>query len=121
MTDLDSIRRRALAASDGEWSRHGADVWLDSSSEALFHGRDGSADTRAQADRDAEFVAHARSDVLSLLILIDSARAAPADPALASNGADNPKRPGDSGPPAAGPEGDAVVAVVGPDGGLRVP
>ena len=121
MTDLDSIRRRALAASDGEWSRHGADVWLDSSSKALFHGRDGGADTRAQADRDAEFVAHARSDVLSLLNLVESAGVAPSDTALVTDGADNPKRPGDSGPPAAGPGWTAVVAVVGPDGGLRVP
>ena len=66
--DLEAIRRRANAASPGPWSRHGADVHSsDGSSGPLFVGRDGTSAVREQADRDAEFVARARADVLALL------------------------------------------------------
>ncbi|MHA3701798.1 hypothetical protein ACXR2U_06405 [Jatrophihabitans sp. YIM 134969] len=67
MDDIDWIRARAVAATGGPWRRHGADVWVDDSSVPLFTGRDGDASAREQADRDAEFVAHARDDVLTLL------------------------------------------------------
>ncbi len=65
--DVTAIRARAQAATAGPWRRHGADVWADNDGGALFSGRDGSAEVRRQADRDAEFVAHAREDVLMLL------------------------------------------------------
>jgi hypothetical protein len=65
--DLDAIRRRVAAATPGPWSRHGADIRAGDDGAVLFTGRDGSAEVRQQADRDAEFVAHARADVLALL------------------------------------------------------
>jgi hypothetical protein len=71
MADLEQVRARVAAASEGRWQRHGSDVWLESSKAALFTGRDGSADVRRQADADAEFVAHARQDVVDLLALLD--------------------------------------------------
>jgi hypothetical protein len=71
VTDLEQIRARAVAASDGPWQRHGSDVWTAGSPTALFTGRDGSAEVRQQADADAEFVAHARQDVVDLLALLD--------------------------------------------------
>ena len=71
VTDLEQVRARALAASAGPWQRHGSDVWTPDSSTPLFTGRDGSAETRQQADADAEFVAHVRQDVLDLLALLD--------------------------------------------------
>jgi len=40
--------------------------------EILFIGRDSSPEVRAQADRDAEFVAHAREDVLRLVDALDA-------------------------------------------------
>jgi hypothetical protein len=67
VTDLEQVRARAVAASDGPWQRHGSDVWTAGSSTSLFTGRDGSAEARQQADTDAEFVAHARQDVVDLL------------------------------------------------------
>jgi hypothetical protein len=71
VTDLEQVRARAVAASEGPWQRHGSDVWAAGSSTALFTGRDGSAEVRQQADADAEFVAHARQDVVDLLALLD--------------------------------------------------
>ncbi|MDP9406610.1 MAG: hypothetical protein M3P95_01610 [Actinomycetota bacterium] len=71
MTDLEQVRARALAATEGPWQRHGSDVWAEGSPDPLFRGRDGSAEVRHQADADAEFVAHAREDVLQLLALLD--------------------------------------------------
>ncbi|GEM_PF-1323044 len=71
VTDLEQVRARALAASEGPWQRHGSDVWLIGPSGPLFTGRDGSAEVRRQADADAEFVAHAREDVCALLELLD--------------------------------------------------
>jgi hypothetical protein len=71
VTDLEQVRARAAAASDGPWQRHGSDVWTAGSSTPLFTGRDGSAEARQQADADAEFVAHARQDVVDLLALVD--------------------------------------------------
>ncbi|HEY3603810.1 MAG TPA: hypothetical protein VGL04_03995 [Sporichthyaceae bacterium] len=59
------ILDRLNAASPGPWQRHGADVHGPAG--RLFTGRDDSAESRAQADRDAEFVAHARADVAELL------------------------------------------------------
>ena len=63
--DVTQIRRRLADASAGPWQRHGADVHGPDG--LLFTGRDGSAEVRGQADRDAEFVAHARADVAALL------------------------------------------------------
>ena len=71
MADLEQVRARVAAASEGPWQRHGSDVWVEGSSVPLFTGRDGSADVRRQADADAEFVAHARQDVVDLLALLD--------------------------------------------------
>lgn len=70
--DLDAIRRRAAAASPAPWTRHGADVHgSDGASGPLFVGRDGTSAVREQADRDAEFVARARTDVVALLDELD--------------------------------------------------
>jgi hypothetical protein len=71
VADLDQVRARALASSEGPWQRHGSDVWVQGSSSPLFTGRDGSAEVRRQADADAEFVSHAREDVVELLLLLD--------------------------------------------------
>jgi hypothetical protein len=73
MTEVEQIRARVMAASPGPWRRHGADVWAEGSSTPLFTGRDESSVVREQADADAEFVAHARADVLSLLSLFEAA------------------------------------------------
>lgn len=70
VTDLEQVRARVAAASPGPWQRHGSDVWA-AGPTALFTGRDGSAEVRRQSDADAEFVAHARQDVLDLLALVD--------------------------------------------------
>lgn len=71
MTDLEQVRARATAASEGPWQRHGSDVWAEGAATAVFTGRDGSADVRQQADSDADFVAHARQDINYLLALLD--------------------------------------------------
>jgi hypothetical protein len=84
--DLEAIRRRVHAATPGPWQRHGCDVWA--ADGPLLRGQDIDALRRNQADLDAEFVAHARHDVLALLIALEAARAArpglvpaPAEPA----------------------------------------
>ena len=69
--DTDAIRRRMTEASPGPWARHGSDVR--SGDQLLFRGRDGSAEVRQQANRDAEFVAHAREDIAALLDAVNSA------------------------------------------------
>jgi len=66
MLDVESIARRLAQATAGPWQRHGADVHS-ADGLRLFVGRDGSAELRAQADRDAEFVAHAATDIATLL------------------------------------------------------
>jgi hypothetical protein len=66
MVDLDGIGRRLALATPGPWQRHGADVYGADGSR-LFVGRDGSAQVRAQADHDAELVAHAAQDLGALL------------------------------------------------------
>jgi hypothetical protein len=83
--DLDAIRRRVHAATPGPWQRHGCDVWA--ADGRLLRGRDVDALSRNQADHDAEFVAHARHDVLALLLALDAVRTpgpglvpAPAEP-----------------------------------------
>jgi hypothetical protein len=72
MNDVDMIRRRALAASAGSWQRHGSDIRINGEDAVLFTGRDGTSELRRQADLDAEFVAHARDDVLTLLAILDA-------------------------------------------------
>jgi uncharacterized protein (TIGR00725 family) len=112
MEDFESIRARALAASAGVWQRHGPDVWLQAADGPLFRGRDGSAVIRAQADRDAEFVAHARADILALLQL---AAVPPApDPDLAAAEASEALCRPVSGPAVTPTAWRAVVAIVGP-------
>ena len=74
---LEEISRRLAASTPGPWSRHGADVHAEGVG-VLFKGRDGGAEIRAQADRDAEFVAHVHADVALLLDLVaDGGRSAP--------------------------------------------
>lgn len=79
--NTDAIRRRMDEATPGPWARHGADVHA--GDQPLFRGRDGSSEVRRQADRDAEFVAHAREDIAALLDAMDRSTAeagsAPAD------------------------------------------
>ncbi len=81
MDSIEHIRARAAAASAGPWRRHGADVWVDGSPQPLLRGRDGSGESREQADADAEFVAHAREDIVSLLALLgNDSEGADSDP-----------------------------------------
>jgi hypothetical protein len=68
--DTSAIEERLRHATPGEWRRHGCDVWSDDDPVTpLFTAaaRDSSAERRQQADRDAEFVAHAVDDVRRLL------------------------------------------------------
>ena len=65
-----AIRARLSASTEGPWSRHGSDVYAPGDQEPLARGRDGSAVVRAQADADAEFIAHAPSDIAALLDLV---------------------------------------------------
>lgn len=67
--NTDAIRRRMSETTPGPWLRHGADVHA--ADRLLFRGRDGSSEVRRQADRDAEFVAHAREDIAALLDALD--------------------------------------------------
>src|SRR4051794_26294879 len=75
--DLEAVRRRLDSATGGPWERHGCDVYA--GGDRLLRGRDGSSAERQQADRDAEFVAHARDDITELLrALEDASRREPA-------------------------------------------
>lgn len=78
LSDLKATVDRLTAASPGPWQRHGADLYDEYG--RLFIGRDGAADVRAQADRDAEFVAHAREDIAALLCEIARLREAAGEP-----------------------------------------
>jgi hypothetical protein len=71
--DIDAIRRRLEDATPGPWTRHGCDVHAAHGGGPLFRGRDGSSAERQAADRDAEFVAHAREDVAALLDALETA------------------------------------------------
>lgn len=72
--DVEAIRQRLAEATPGPWARHGCDVH--GGGAVLLRGRDGSAEIRAQADRDADFVAHAHSDIAALLDVVDRLTAA---------------------------------------------
>jgi hypothetical protein len=69
--DTTAIEARLRDATPGPWRRHGCDVWSDAAPGVpLFitpPQRDCSGAARAQADRDAEFVAHAAEDIRALL------------------------------------------------------
>ena len=69
--DIAAIRGRLSAITEGSWSRHGADVYAPGDQLPLMRGRDGSDVVRAQADADAEFVAHAPSDIAALLAVVE--------------------------------------------------
>lgn len=72
--DLESIAARLAEATTGPWQRHGADVHAQAG--LLFTGNDGSSEVRQQADADAEFVAHAPTDIAALLDEVNRLRAA---------------------------------------------
>jgi hypothetical protein len=74
--DVAAIRARAQAATPGPWFRSGLGVRGGSRGHLLFAGRDGGPEVRSQAELDAEFVAHAREDVLALLDALEDARTA---------------------------------------------
>jgi hypothetical protein len=65
--DIAAIRARLSAITEGPWSRHGSDVHAPGDQVPLVRGRDGSAIVRAQADADADFIAHAPSDIAALI------------------------------------------------------
>ncbi len=65
--DVAAIRARLSAITKAPWSRHGSDVYAPGDQVPLVRGRDGSAVVRAQADADAEFIAHAPSDIAALI------------------------------------------------------
>ncbi|MDP9392498.1 MAG: hypothetical protein M3P89_14290 [Actinomycetota bacterium] len=65
--DVAAIRARLSAITEGPWSRHGSDVYAPGDQVPLVRGRDGSAVVRGQADADAEFIAHAPSDIAALI------------------------------------------------------
>jgi hypothetical protein len=73
--DLDAIRARVQAATAGPWERHGCDVLA--AGQPVLRGRDGDPIQRRQADLDAEFVAHARTDITTLLAALDATTGAP--------------------------------------------
>ena len=69
--DTTAIEARLRHVTAGPWRRHGCDVWSDAAPGVpLFTTppqRDSSGAARAQADRDADFVAHAVEDIRALL------------------------------------------------------
>lgn len=69
--DTTAIEERLRHVTPGSWRRHGCDIWADDEpSLPLFmtpRERDSSAERRAQADRDADFIAHAAEDIRALL------------------------------------------------------
>ena len=66
--DYEAIAARLAEASPAPWHRHGADVYATDGLETpILVGRDGSSEIRRQSDADAEFVAHARTDLSELL------------------------------------------------------
>ncbi len=67
--DVSAICARLSAITEGPWSRHGSDVYAPGDQVPLVRGRDGSAVVRAQADADAdaEFIAHTPSDIAALI------------------------------------------------------
>jgi hypothetical protein len=72
--DLDAIETRISQASQRPWRRHGADV-EDARGNRILVGRDGDSVVREQADRDAELVAHAPSDLAELVDEVHRLRA----------------------------------------------
>lgn len=69
--DTTAIEARLRKVTAGAWRRHGCDVWADDAPGVpLFTTpaqRDSSGAARAQADHDADFVAHAVEDIRALL------------------------------------------------------
>jgi hypothetical protein len=82
--DTTAIRERLRQITPGPWRRHGCDVWADAdAARPLFitpPDRDSSAERRAQADRDADFIAHAADDVRLLLEELDAHQPKPEEP-----------------------------------------
>jgi hypothetical protein len=74
--DVAAIRARLSVITEGPWSRHGSDVYAPGDQVPLVRGRDGSAVVRAQADADAEFIAHAPSDIAALIDFVQQHPAA---------------------------------------------
>lgn len=68
---ISEVEARLRQVTPGPWRRHGCDVWAEGRSSLPLlvtpRERDSSGERRAQADRDAEFVAHAVDDVRALL------------------------------------------------------
>jgi hypothetical protein len=69
--DIAAIEARLGQVTPGPWRRHGCDVWSDADPDQPLmvtpRSRDSSSAAREQADRDAEFIAHAVEDVKALL------------------------------------------------------
>ena len=72
--DYEAIAARLAQASPAPWHRHGPDVFADGIDIPILVGRDGSSEIRRQSDADAEFVAHARTDIEELVGAYDQAR-----------------------------------------------
>jgi hypothetical protein len=65
--DYEAIAARLAKASPAPWQRHGADVYaINDPHTPIVVGRDGSSEVRRQSDADAEFIAHARTDLEEL-------------------------------------------------------
>lgn len=73
--ERDAIRARAEAATDGPWTAHNMERagWLIETPESREAGEYPAAEVRE--GRDAEFIAHARTDVPALLDALDAAEA----------------------------------------------
>ncbi len=72
--DFEALAARLAEASPGPWRRHGADVYAaDNSGTPILLGRDGSSEIRHPSDADADFVAHARTDLEELMRARDQA------------------------------------------------
>jgi maltooligosyltrehalose trehalohydrolase len=68
--NLIEIRQRLTKITPAPWRRHGADVHAEGVG-TILTGRDSSSSAREQADRDAEFVAHAPDDIAWLLAEVE--------------------------------------------------
>ena len=66
MIDLEVIWRRAVDSTDGKWELD-VDEWGDAYISVADHYDICFPDSSPQQDKDAEFIAHAREDVLDLL------------------------------------------------------
>jgi hypothetical protein len=71
--DTTAVEERLRRVTPGPWRRHGCDVWADGDARVPLlvtpRERDSSAEGRAQADRDGDFVAYPYSVHIAIMIV----------------------------------------------------